>query len=83
MLQRQNDELLSFPFLSCLGLEVCGSSQNEYCRIRMVETSCSRVIQTYLWRSLGIDIIFTFLTASVESFRFHNPVSCGSSVEQI
>ena len=49
----------------------------------MVETFCSLVIQTYLWRALGIDIIFTFLTASVESFRLNNPISCGPLVEQI
>ena len=43
--------------------------QNQYCRIRMVETFCSCAIQTYLWRSLGIDIIFTFLSAL---FRLNN-----------
>ena len=66
-------------------LDVCGSSQNEYGRIRMVETFCPRVIQTYLLRSLGIDIIilFPFLSASVESFHLNNPISCGTSVEQI
>ena len=41
---------------SCFGLDVCGSSQNEYGRIRMVETFCSS--QTYLRRSLEIYIIF-------------------------
>ena len=32
----------------------------KYGRICMVETS-SNSIQTYLWRSVGIDTIFTFL----------------------
>ena len=52
----------------------------------MVETFCPRVIQTYLLRSLGIDIIILFtacLSASVESFRLNNPISCGPSLEQI
>ena len=59
--------------MSCFGLDVCGPSQNEFGKIRMVETFCSRAIQTYLWRSLGIDIIFTFLSAL---FRLNNPMSC-------
>ena len=52
----------------------------------MVETFCPRVIQSYLLRSLEIDIIIlfaAFLSTSVESFRLNNPISCGSSVEQI
>ena len=57
--------------MSCFDLDVCSPSQNEYGRIRMVETFCSRAIQIYLWRSLGIDIIFTLLSAL---FRLNNPI---------
>ena len=60
--------------ISWFGLDVCGSSllhrMHEYGRIRMVETFCSRAIQNYLWRSLEIDIIFTFCSAL---FRLNNP----------
>ena len=31
--------------MSCFGSDVFGSSQNEYSRIRMVETFCSRAIR--------------------------------------
>ena len=31
--------------MSCFGLDACGSSQNEYGGIRMVETYCSRAIR--------------------------------------
>ena len=46
----------------------------------MVETFCSCAIQTYLWRSLGIDIIFAFLSAL---FRLNNPISCSPSFQLI
>ena len=50
--------------------DVCAlHKRSTYCRIRRDETFCFRSIpfkpmnQTYLRRSLGIDIIFTFLSA--------------------
>ena len=36
----------------------------------VVEKFCSSMIQTYLWRSLGIDIKFTFLPALFQWSRF-------------
>ena len=53
-----------------LRLKCLRSSQNEYFRIRRVETLCSRVIRFKPRLLLGIDIIPTFLSALFQCSRF-------------
>ena len=63
--------------MSCFGLDVWGSSQNEYGRIRMVE-NFAPVRVAFAW----IDVIYiSFRVITVESFRFNEPISCSPSVE--
>ena len=59
---------LSINFM--LRLKCLRSSQNEYFRIRSVETLCSRVIRFKPRLLLWIDIIPTFLSALFQCSRF-------------
>ena len=66
IVMKEEVELINFM----LRLKCLRSSQNEYFKISRVETLCSRVIRFKPRRSLGIDMMPTFLSALFQCSRF-------------